>query len=601
MTRDLTRRVFLRRLGGVGAAAFLGRFTTGCATPRATAGRRELLQISGPRLELELAHQRIEVAGKPTWATTINGGIPGPEIRLKEGQDAILRVKNTLEETSSIHWHGLLVPYRMDGVPGVSFEGIPAGETFEYRFPIRQSGTYWYHSHSGLQEQTGIFGPLIIEPNTPSPYGEAREHTIMLSDWTFEDPNRVFTNLKKYGGYYNYQRQTLANLGAHGERAGGLAEALGQRFSWAGMRMDPTDLSDVTGITYTYLMNGRSPDQNWRGLFARGERVRLRIINAAAATYFDVRIPGLEMTVVEVDGQPVEPVKTDEFRIGIAETYDVLIEPSADAYTLFAEAMDRSGFARGTLATSQDATALVPERRARALLTMADMGMAHGAMGHDVKEGASSPSHTAHDMSAPKMKGMGEHKGMEMASQERVCGRWVEGVAEHGSDRHGPGNVMVAAIARTRLDDPGPGLRDAPWRVLTYAQLRRVTPMSSVVPPTREIELHLTGNMERYMWSFNGVQYEAGMPDITMKKGERVRFTLINDTMMAHPIHLHGMFFELDVGACERNPLKHTVNVGPAQRISFLVTAEEVGRWAFHCHVLYHMMGGMFRVVEVKP
>jgi len=610
MTRydHTSRRRFLKGIAGMGAVGMFGQFVTGCAASTVASPREEVLLAPGPEVDLKLARQRIEVAGQSAWATTINGGIPGPVIRLKEGQDVILRVENLLEDTSSIHWHGLLVPYQMDGVPGVSFEGISPGETFEYTFPIRQSGTYWYHSHSGFQEQTGIYGAIVVDPAEPSSYGETREHVVVLSDWTFEDPRRVYTNLKKYGGYYNFQRQTLANLGAHAARTGGVFDAIRERFSWARMRMDQTDLSDVTGITYTYLMNGLSPGENWHGLFSPGERVRLRLVNASAATFFDVRIPGLEMTVIEVDGMPVEPVQVDELRIAIAETYDVLVEPNREAYTLFAEAMDRSGFARGTLATTPRASAPIPERRVRPLLTMTDMGMAHGAMGHDMSQGESGGmTHSEHEMSDARvshgssMKMEHVHGEMEMSKAPPVCGTWVDGVFEHGSDEHGPGNIMVAQRAKTRLDDPGPGLRDAPWRVLTYGQLRRATPSSSTEPPTREIELHLTGNMERYMWSFDGVQYEAGMPAVTMKKGERVRVVLINDTMMAHPIHLHGMFFELDVGACERNPLKHTVSVGPSERVSFLVTAEEVGRWAFHCHVLYHMMGGMFRVVEVLP
>lgn len=575
--RDLTRRTFLTSTAKAAGAILLGRFVTGCATTGVLAPpRRTLSVVDGRTINLHIARTRLAVAGQSALATTVNGGIPGPEIRLREGQDITLRVSNTLDEDTSIHWHGLLVPPKMDGVPGVSFPGIPPATTFEYRFPVRQSGTYWYHSHSGFQEQTGIYGPLIIEPREPEPFDYQREFTILLSDWTFENPHRVLANLKRYGGYYNFQRRTLANLGDEGPGA------LADRLSWARMRMDASDISDVTGATYTFLMNGLSPDENWRGLFAPGERLRLRFINASAATYFDVRIPGLPMQVIQADGMPVVPVETDEFRLAIAETLDVLVTPTDAAYAIFAEAMDRSGHARGTLATSPHAMASTPSRRPRPLLTMADMGMSHG-----------------------KMQGM-SHGDMQRADHVHshelapTCRENLDVVARHDDDNHGAGNAMVAETARSRVSEPGIGLGHDGWRVLTYSQLRRATPGDSNAPVTRTIELHLTGNMERYMWSFDGEQYHHDMPDIVLHHGERVRFVLINDTMMAHPIHLHGMFFELDVGACERNPLKHTVNIQPAERTSFVVTALEVGRWAFHCHILYHMESGMFRVVEVQ-
>ena len=567
--RGLTRRTFLANTGKAAGAVLLGRFVTGCAT-------------------------------------TVNGGIPGPEIRLREGQDITLRVSNALGEDTSIHWHGLLVPPEMDGVPGVSFPGIPPATTFEYRFPVRQSGTYWYHSHSGFQEQTGIYGPLIIEPREPEPYDYQREFTIVLSDWTFENPHRVLANLKRYGGYYNFQRRTLANLGDEGPGA------LADRFSWARMRMDASDISDVTGATYTFLMNGLSPDENWRGLFEPGERLRLRFINASAATYFDVRIPGLPMQVIQADGMPVVPVETDEFRLAIAETLDVIVAPTGAAHTVFAEAMDRSGHARGTLVTGPEATAPVPSRRPRPLLTMADMGMDHGDMSGMDHVAPSGSDHGGSDQGAmpgmdhSAMPGM-DHGGMHSTQHGHASGELgpacrenLDMVARHDDDGHGAGNAMVAETARSRVSEPGVGLGQDGWRVLTYSQLRRATPGEGGAPVTRTIELHLTGNMERYMWSFDGEQYRHDMPDIVLHHGERVRFVLINDTMMAHPIHLHGMFFELDVGACEHNPLKHTVNVQPAERTSFVVTAQEVGRWAFHCHILYHMEAGMFRVVEVR-
>lgn len=592
----LSRRAFLGRgLAAAGALA-LGRFTTGCASlPAATTLRQTPRPLSGDVIDLHIARTRVRIGGRDGVATTINGLLPGPELRLREGQEAVIRVHNALDVETSLHWHGILLPPEMDGVPGISFDGIAPGETFEYRFPVRQTGTYWYHSHSGMQEQTGLYGSLIIEPAVPAAVTWDREHTLVLADWTFEDPQAVLAHLKKYGGYYNFQRRTLANLGDEAADRG-LWNALGDRLDWAAMRMDSTDISDVTGATYTYLLNGQAPAEDWRAAFTPGERVRLRVINASAATYFDLRIPGLAMTVVEADGMPVAPVEVDELRLAVAETWDVIVTPAAGAYAIFAEAMDRSGYARGTLASDPTATAAIPARRPRPLLTMDDMGMDHGAHGgHDKHTGHD--KHAGHDMPSSPPTSQPASPPTHAASAH--CRDNLDVVARHGDDAHGPGNAMVAEIARARLDDPGVGLRDAPWRVLTYAALRRATPVAEHRPPDREIELHLTGNMERYMWSFDGVQYRHDMPDIRVRYGERVRFVLVNDTMMAHPIHLHGMFVELDVGACEHNPLKHTVNVKPAERLSFVLDATEPGRWAFHCHILYHMDSGMFRVVEV--
>lgn len=586
------RQVLRSGLAAAGALA-LGRFTTGCASLPDARTRRQSAPLAGDVIDLYIARTRIRIGGRDGVATTLNGLLPGPELRLREGREAVIRVHNGLDVETSVHWHGILLPPEMDGVPGISFDGIAPGETFEYRFPVRQSGTYWYHSHSAMQEQTGLYGALVIEPAAPDPIGWDREHTLVLSDWTFEEPHAVLGHLKTYGGYYNLQRRTLANLGDEAADRG-FAAALGDRLDWARMRMDAADISDVTGMTYTYLLNGRAPAEDWRAAFTPGERVRLRVINASAATYFDLRIPGVAMTVVAVDGMPVEPVEVDELRLAIAETYDVIVTPAAGAYTIFAEAMDRSGHARGTLSSDPTATASVPARRPRPLLTMDDMGMDHAAMGHGMGDGM------GHAMPGPATSQPASRPASQPTHAEpAACRAPIEIVARHDDDDHGAGNAMVAEVARARLDDPGVGLRDAPWRVLTYAALRRATPDPDPRPPDREIELHLTGNMERYMWSFDGEQYHHGMPDIRLRYGERVRFVLVNDTMMAHPIHLHGMFFALEVGACARNPLKHTVNVKPAERLSFVLDATEPGRWAFHCHILYHMDAGMFRVVEV--
>ncbi len=550
----LTRRQVLRCAAAAGGLVGLEALLPGWARARLAEG---VAPAAGGAVDLVIGETPFRVGGRATTAITVNGTVPGPLIRLRQGQEAVLRVANRLREDTSIHWHGLLLPGAMDGVPGVSFPGIRPGETFTYRFPVAQSGTYWYHSHSGLQEQLGHFGPLILDPVEPEPYAYDREHVVMLSDWTFENPYRVLAKLKKQSDYYNAQKETLADLFREAAETGWGA-ALGRRLAWGAMRMDPTDLADVTGVTYTYLVNGRATGDPWTGLFRPGERVRLRLVNASAMTYFDVRIPGLGMTVVQADGQDVEPVTVDELRIAVAETYDVIVEPREDrAYTLFAEALDRSGFALGTLAPREGMAAPIPPPRRRHLRTLADMG--HG--------------------------GHGGH------------GVGVDDGAPHA---HGPAAAMVADAPRDRLAEPGAGLGDDGRRVLTYADLWAVTPGDDQRPPGREIKLHLTGNMERYVWGFDGKKFSEAEP-IRFTLGERLRLTLVNDTMMEHPIHLHGMWMELDNGAGPWKPKKHTVNVKPGERLSVEITADAPGDWAFHCHLVYHMKLGMFRVVSVAP
>ena len=588
-----SRREFLSKALSIALASGL----YGC---RSVGRQRRELTRSRDRVGDEDAHVAIEngtivVDGREARATTVNTSVPGPLVRLQEGEDAVLSVTNLLDEDSSIHWHGLILPADMDGVPGVSFAGIKPGETFTHRFPVRQSGTYWYHSHSGLQEQTGVFGALIIDPATPEPYAYDRDYVILLSDWTFEDPHKILARLKKQSGYYNFQKRTLGDL-VHDASRDGLSTALADRMAWAKMRMDPTDIADITGHTYTYLMNGLSPGDNWTGLFQAGERIRLRFINAAAASYFDVRIPGLEMVVVQADGQNVQPIAVDEFRIAIAETLDVIVQPTADrAFTVFAEAMDRSGYARGTLAPSADMQAAVPPRRPRPLLTMADMGMGGMSMS-DMGSGPGMEHGMAERAQTPEMPSghpdSGPHRESTMGKNSS------EGVM-HGPDHHGAGNSMVAMMSKSRLHEPGIGLEDAGHRVLVYGDLRGLQQIEDERLPAREIELHLTGNMERYMWSFDGKKFSEVDGPIRFVYGERLRLTLVNDTMMNHPIHLHGMWMELDVGAGRYNPRKHTVNVKPAERLSVNITADAPGNWAFHCHILYHMEMGMFRVVSV--
>lgn len=533
-------------------------------------------------INLQIQKTKLPIAGKNASSLTVNGSIPGPLVRLKEGQTAKINVTNQLMEDTSIHWHGIILPPNMDGVPGVSFAGIKSGETFTYEFPVNQSGTYWYHSHSGLQEQQGHFGPIIVDPIEPEPFEYDQDYVVMLSDWTFEDPHKILANLKKMPAYYNYQRRTIANFS--------------DDWAWKGMRMDPADIADVTGATYTYLMNGLAPDSNWTGLFQPGNKVRLRFINAAAMTFFDVRIPGLKMTVVQADGQNVQPVSVDEFRIGVAETYDVIVEPQQEqAYTIFAETMDRSGYARGTLAVREGLSASLPKRRERPLRTMADMGMDHSSssMNHDMSsmKGNSSMNH---DMSSMNGNSNMNH---DMSGMNHDMSNNDAGVP-HGSDNHGIGNAAVPMMVKSRLHEPGIGLENTGTRVLVYTDLRSLKPGYDKRKPERELELHLTGNMERYMWSFDGKKYSENK-EITFYNKERLRLIFVNDTMMEHPIHLHGMWMELDNGAGEYKPRKHTINVKPAERLPVEVNVDAPGKWAFHCHLLYHMKVGMFRTVAV--
>ncbi len=580
---DLSRRRLLQALAASGLLA-VG------APPYARAGAPAAGVTGGrPRdvtLDLTVRQERVDIAGSRASAITLNNNVPGPLIELWEGQEAALRVHNQLDAESSVHWHGILLPFEMDGVPGVAFPGIAPGTTFEARFPVRQYGTYWYHSHSGLQEQSGMYGPLVIHPREGDPFAYDRDYVVVLSDWTFEDPHRVLAKLKKLSHYYNFDQRTVQDF-ADDVADQGLQPTLADRWMWGNMRMTPTDIADVTGATYTYLMNGLHPGANWTGLFNGGERVRLRFINASAMTFFNVRIPGLPMTVVQADGQNVEPVATDEFQLGVAETLDVVVSPEDRAYTLMAESMDRSGFARGTLAPRAGMAAAVPPLRQPPRRTMIDMGMSHGDMGEDGR------GHGGHH-------GHGDH-GAGNGAQQPMGATAGPIVARHGPDQHGPGNVTVAEVQRNRLGEPGTGLDDAGHRVLTYAQLRNVLPMQDRREPSRTYELHLTGNMERYMWSFDGKEFHEVTSPIDFPYGERVRLILVNDTMMEHPIHLHGMFMELENGQGDRLPFKHTISVKPAERLSLLITADEPGRWAFHCHLLYHMEMGMFRVVRVLP
>ncbi len=594
----LDRRRFLRSLAILGGGAALADLLPAWALP-AQAGERSPAALSGEDIHLKIGHASISVDGRASHAVTINGTVPGPLIRLKEGQTVRLHVSNGLEEETSIHWHGLLVPFEMDGVPGVSFPGVKPGETFVYEFKVKQSGTFWYHSHSGLQEQVGHYGPMIIDPAGEDPVAFDREHVVVLSDHTRVHPHQIFRRLKQQSGAFNFQRQTIAGL------LKGKDQTLAERLEWGRMLMDPTDISDVTGAAYTFLINGRGPQDNWTGLFTPGERVRLRFINAAAQSVFNVRIPGLKLTVVAADGQHVRPVEVDEFQIGNAETYDVIVRPVEDkAFTIVSESVDRSGLGRATLAPRPGMTAEVPPVRSRPLANMRDMGMDMSGMDHGGMDmsgmdhaamGHAMPAASAPGMAPPRARGgdvmaKGDMGGMDMSMRN-----------PHNAPQVplGPGVQMLSPMSVDRTAEPGQGLESVGHRVLVYRDLVALEPNPDQRAPERSLEIHLTGNMERFMWGFDGRKFSDKPPPYAFRHGERVRVVLVNDTMMAHPIHLHGHYFELAFGPAGHMPRKHTVIVLPGGRVAFDFTAE-TGDWAFHCHMLYHMHAGMFQVFSVR-
>jgi CopA family copper-resistance protein len=618
------RRSFLG--AAFGSSAAIGSASLLPAWARsAVHGNTGITTLTGNNFDLDIGEFAVNIGGRMGHAVGVNGTLPAPLIRFREGEEVTLNVTNRLKTDTSIHWHGLLVPFYMDGVPGVSFPGIKPGETFQYKFAVPQSGTYWYHSHSGLQEQQGHYGPLIIDPAGADPVTYDREYVMVLSDWSFEHPHRIFEKLKASAETYNFNQRTLGDFA---EDAGeeGFGDALADRAMWGSMRMSPRDIADVTGATYTYLINGHSTFDNWNGVFEPGERVRLRIINASAMSIFNVRLPGLPMTVVAADGLNVRPVETDEFQIGVAETYDVIVEPQdAKAFAFVAESIDRSGQAVATLGPRAGMRAEAPELRPVPTLTMKDMAMDHGSHGGHSMSGmragqgeAAAMSHEGHDMggmshedhdmskmdhsghgdmsgmdhSANDMSGM-DHSGHDMSA--------MDGGMQAHNHANGPGVAGLAMMPVSRLDEPGIGLEDVDHRVLTYADLRSLEPNYDTRPPERELEIHLTSNMHRYMWSFDGVKFSEVTESIRLNEGERVRFMLVNDTMMPHPIHLHGMFFELENGGGNHRPRKHTVIVKPGDKVAFDVSSEHVGDWAFHCHLLFHMHAGMMNVVSVIP
>jgi CopA family copper-resistance protein len=670
-TERISRRQLLHGAGALSLLTGLERLLPSYARPNTPGGAQQLPALSGNAIDLTIGETPFRLGSHTGKAVTINGTVPGPLIRLREGQEVTLNVTNRLRENSSIHWHGILLPPEMDGVPGVSFAGIRPGATFTYRFPVKQYGTYWYHSHSGGQEQKGMYAPMVIDPREPDPVKYDREYVVVLSDWTFRSVMGMVGDLKKQAGFFNYQQRTmgefLSNLAEYGWKP-----TWDNYLMWARMRMDPTDFADVTAAgTYTFLMNGLSAEANWTGLFRPGERVRLRFIDAGAMAFFDVRIPGLKMTVVQADGQNVHPVEVDEFRMGPAETYDVIVEPKEErAYTIFAESLDRSGYVRGTLAPRAGMSAAIPERRPRPLRTMESMGMRmegmdmsdmkletaenikaggnpmagmnHG-MGHGMdlpgmkpsggehsQHGAQKPAtsnqssqatqpgqHDAHNLPQMPKQPAQQHQHPMPSTPDKQALPPLHDVknmpgmthrseipgstpVRHGPDDHGPANQSTPEVTSSRLDDAGIGLGGSDRRVLVYTDLRALEKFYDTREPERELELHATGHMERFIWSFEGKKFSQSPQPIHFRHGERLRWTFVNDTMMEHTFHLHGMWFHLENGAGELLPRKHTVIVKPAERVSVAVTADAPGRWAFHCHLLLHMETGMFRIVEVS-
>jgi CopA family copper-resistance protein len=591
-------------MGGVGLG-LSGLFPAWAQTGSHGMAAKTMATLTGEEIRLTVAESAFKVDGRMGHAITINGTIPAPLIRLREGQNVRIVVDNRLDEDTSIHWHGLIVPFQMDGVPGISFPGIGARSTFTYEFPLRQSGTYWYHSHSGLQEQIGHYGPMIIDPAGTEPVAFDREHVIVLSDWSFLHPHQIFSRLKQEGGFFNRQRETLL-----GQRSESLSSEDRQMF--ARMRMDPSDVSDVTEAAYTLLINGHSPAENWTGLFRPGERVRLRIINAAAQTTFNLRIPGLRMTLMATDGINMRPVEVDEFQIGNAETYDFLVEPADQAYTIVAESIDRSAMARATLAPRMGMTAAVPPLRERPTLNMRDMGMGgmdHGAMGQQTGSAPAGGGMTGMDHGSMPGMDHGAAAGAAAVGSAQGSGS-MAGMSHSNMDMRdaskvdfpvGVGVDMIAPMPVDRSGDPGIGLENVGHRVLTYKDLVSLTPNRDTRAPTRRIDVHLTGNMERFMWSLDGEQLSENPEPYRFARNERVRLRLINDTMMTHPMHLHGHFFEIVNGHGASQPMKHTVKVLPGGFVDLDLTADAPGDWAFHCHLLYHMHAGMMRVVTVRP
>lgn len=587
------RRHFVTGALALGAASSLPAYGWGRARKDTHVHKQVVTDLRGDHFELSISEIPVNLTGHPARAKVVNGTLPAPTLYWREGDTVELRVSNSLNEDTSIHWHGIILPANMDGVPGFSFHGIAPGESYLYRFKLQQAGTYWYHAHSSMQEAVGVYGAIVIEPRDGERIHTDRDHVILLSDWSDDDPHAIQRKLKIMGHYYNRNMRTVGDA-LRDARRDGLSATLKDRGEWGRMRMSPTDLADVTALTYTYLVNGSTPAGNWTALFKRGETVRLRFINGSAMTFFDVRIPGLKMTVIAADGLDVEPVSVDEFRIGVAETYDVIVEPDEQPYTIFAQSMDRGGYARATLSPAPGLEAGVPAMDPRALLTMADMGHDHSAMGDDATS-------TKKDAEMKCGAGMCGASMTTPAQQSKHASHGGMTMISHPSNETGNPDVDMQTMMPSRsINDPGIGLRNNGRKVLTYGDLKSVFPQPDPRTPSRDIELHLTGNMERYTWGFDGIPFSKAKP-IRLNYGERVRIVLVNDTMMEHPVHLHGMWSDLENADGEFHVRKHTVSVPPGHIRSYRVTADALGRWAFHCHMLMHMEMGMFREVRVEP
>ena len=595
------RRQFVTGALALGAAASLPAYGWGRARRDAYMHTQTMSELRGDHFDLSIGEVPVNLTGKPARAKVVNGTLPAPTLYWREGDTVELRVNNTLTEDTSIHWHGIILPANMDGVPGFSFHGIAPGESYLYRFKLQQAGTYWYHAHSSMQEAVGVYGAIVIEPRDGHRNHADRDHVILLSDWSDDDPHAIQRKLKILGHYYNRNLRTVGDFLRDAGRDG-LSATLKDRGEWGRMRMSPTDLADVTALTYTYLVNGSTPAGNWTALFKRGEKVRLRFINGSAMTFFDVRIPGLKMTVVAADGQDVEPVSVDEFRIGVAETYDVIVEPDEQPYTIFAQSMDRGGYARATLSPAPGLAAAIPAMDPRPLLTMADMG--HGGMSDgEMTCGASMKPAKKVDAEMKCGAGMCGASMQAPAQPDEHAGHngmtgGMAMISHPASESNNPDVDMQTMMPSHSLDDPGIGLRNNGRKVLTYGNLKSAFAQPDPRTPSRDIELHMTGNMERYVWGFDGVPFSKAKP-IRLNYGERVRIVLVNDTMMEHPIHLHGMWSDLENADGEFQVRKHTVSVPPGHIRSYRVTADALGRWAFHCHMLMHMEMGMFREVRV--
>jgi len=610
--QTINRRTFVK---GVIATSLLVNTPITISANTKISTRIKTTEIKGNTFNLSIEKVSVNITGNPSIAKTVNGMLSGPTLRWKEGDTVTINVTNNLNEDTSIHWHGIILPPAMDGVPGISFDGIKPGETFTYTFPVVQSGTYWYHSHSGFQEQQGVYGAIIIDPKVKDPYEYDREYVISLSDWSDDKPSSIYRKIKLSASYYNFKQRTVSDFFDEVKEKG-FFEAFSERKMWNEMKMTDRDISDVSGYTYTYLMNGENPATTFKALFKNGEKIRLRFINSSAMTFFDVRIPGLKIRVVAADGNNIKPVTIDEFRIGVAETYDVIVEPEENkSYAIFAQSIDRSGYALGALTFDEKIIAQTPQMDAFPILTHSDMGMNMGRM-----ENMNHSRDNMKAMTSEETKSMRNQRamkcgaGMDMSSIKKpektiepsMMGHDMKTMNNQSKvipitkleEDSGVQTDAVAIDPQYRLDDPGVGLRNNGRKVLTYADLKSLTPTTHDRSPDREIILRLTGNMERYMWSINGIAYKDAKP-LEFKYGERLRVTYINDTMMNHPMHLHGMWSDLETGDDNYLPKKHTIIAQPGSKISFRVNVDARGSWAYHCHLLYHMTD-MFRKVIVS-